>query len=69
MISQIAEAISAFFYSMDVIDEEENGRNASTRESNMHYWTMVLCTQILIDLMERFIGRVNDYLLYSAYYR
>lgn len=48
MISQIAEAISAFFYSMDV---------------------MVLCTQILIDLMERFIGRVNDYLLYSAYYR
>ena len=23
MISQIAEAISAFFYSMDVIDEEE----------------------------------------------
>lgn len=24
MISQIAEAISAFFYSMDVIDEEEN---------------------------------------------
>ncbi len=47
----------------------QNGRNASTRESNMHYWTMVLCTQILIDLMERFIGRVNDYLLYSAYYR
>lgn len=25
MISQIAEAISAFFYSMDVIDEEEKG--------------------------------------------
>ena len=26
MISQIAEAISAFFYSMDVIDEEEKGK-------------------------------------------
>ena len=27
MISQIAEAISAFFYSMDVIDEEEKGKS------------------------------------------
>lgn len=56
MISQIAEAISAFFYSMDVIDEEEKGKSRYGIE-------------IIIDLMERFIGRVNDYLLYSAYYR
>ena len=51
MISQIAEAISAFFYSMDVIDEEEKGKSRygieiiiSTRESNMYYRTMVLCS-------------------------
>ena len=31
----------------------ENGRNASIRESNVYYWIMVLCTQILIDLVER----------------
>lgn len=29
MISQIAEAISAFFYSMDVIDEEEKGKSVN----------------------------------------
>ena len=33
----------------------ENGRNASIRESNVYYWIMVLCTQILIDLVERYI--------------
>lgn len=27
MISQIAETVSAFFYSMDVIDEEEKGKS------------------------------------------
>lgn len=30
MISQIAEAISAFFYSMDVIDEEESKRTIAS---------------------------------------
>lgn len=52
MISQIAEAISAFFYSMDVIDEEEKGKSrygieiiiSTIRESNMYYRTMVLCS-------------------------
>lgn len=33
MISQIAEAISAFFYSMDVIDEEEKGKSRYGIES------------------------------------
>lgn len=51
MIAKIAETVSAFFYSMDVIDEEEKGKSRYGIE------------------MERFIGRVNDYLLYSAYYR
>lgn len=27
MIAQIAETVSAFFYSMDVIDEEEKGKS------------------------------------------
>ena len=73
MISQIAEAISAFFYSMDVIDEEEKGKSRYGIEiiisTIIGFSVIIISGKILIDLMERFIGRVNDYLLYSAYYR
>lgn len=30
MIAKIAETVSAFFYSMDVIDEEEKGKSRDT---------------------------------------
>lgn len=29
MIAKIAETVSAFFYSMDVIDEEEKGKSVN----------------------------------------
>ena len=59
MIAKIAETVSAFFYSMDVIDEEEKGKSRYGIEiiiSTIIGFSVIIISGILLSKSKRSIG-------------
>ena len=60
MIAKIAETVSAFFYSMDVIDEEEKGKSRFGIEiiiSTIIGFSVIIISGILLGHADIFLDR------------